>query len=195
MKRSLACVLAALACLATMSWAATGPFVQVVAPSSSLANTCTAGSATSTVIANVDVPPGASYRYEVAFLYFPTMDMNDMDMMMMMMMGGSSMPDPYYALLYQSPAINGPAVSAGASLSIGAPAQWYTMVPAVADHTTIMAHVTTFTGANASGAVAASSALTWDCTTGQVLAIVECGQCRRGKPFPWARAGPGGRIL
>ena len=130
MKRSFACVVAALACLATMSWAATGPFVQVVAPSSSLANTCSAGSATSSVIANVDVPPGASYRYEVAFLIVPdTMDMNDMDMMMMMMMGGS-MPDAYYALLYQSPAINGPAVSAGASLSIGAPAQWYTMVPA-----------------------------------------------------------------
>jgi len=173
MKRSLACAVAVLACLATMSWAAI-PFVQVVSPSSSLANTCSAGSATSTVIANVDVPAGASYRYEVAFLFFPTMDMNDMDMMMMMM-GGSDMPDPYYALLYQSPAINGPTVSAGASLSIGAPAQWYTMVPAVADHTTIMAHVTTFTGANASGAVAASSALTWDCTTGQVLAMSNAG--------------------
>jgi hypothetical protein len=168
-----------------MSWAAI-PFVQVVSPSSSLANTCTAGSATSTVIANVDVPAGASYRYEVAFLFFPTMDMNDMDMMMMMM-GGSSMPDPYYALLYQSPAINGPAVSTGASLSIGAPAQWYTMVPAVADHTTIMAHVTTFTGANASGAVAASSALTWDCTTGQVLAMSNAGNADGANLSP----GPG----
>jgi hypothetical protein len=175
MKRSLACVIAALACLATISWAATGPFVQVLYASSSLDNTCTAGPATSTVIANVDVPPGASYRYAVAFLFFPPMDMNDMDMMMMMMMGGGGMPDPYYALLYQSPAINGPTVSADASLSIGAPAQWYTMVPAVADHTTIMAQVTTFTGANASGAVAASSALSWDCTTGQVLARVNTG--------------------
>jgi hypothetical protein len=172
MKRSLACVVAALACLATMSWAATGPFVQVLSPSSSLANTCTAGSTTSTVLANVDLPPGASYRYEVAFLIVPdpTMDM-DMDMMMMMM-GGGGAADPYYALLYQSPAINGPTVSAGASLSIGAPAQWYTTatVPGVADHTTIMAQVTTFAGANGSGAVAASSALSWDCTTGQVLA-------------------------
>ena len=176
MKRSLACVAAALACLATASWAATGPFVQVVSPSSSLANTCTAGSATSTVVANVDLPPGASYRYVVAFLIVPdpNMDMNDMDMMMMMM-GGGGMSDPYYALLYQSPAINGPTVSAAASLSIGAPAQWYTSVPAVADHTTIMAQVTTFTGANASGAVAASSALSWDCTTGQVLAMSNAG--------------------
>ena len=176
MKRSLACLAAALACLATISWAATGPFVQVVSASSSLANTCTAGAATSTVLANVDLPPGASYRYEVAFLVVPdpTMDMDDMDMMMMMM-GGGGAPDPYYALLYQSPAINGPTVTAGASLSIGAPAQWYTMVPAVADHTTIMAQVTTFTGANASGAVAASSALSWDCTTGQVLATSNAG--------------------
>ena len=175
MKRSLACVAAALACLAATSWAAT-PFVQVVSPSSSLANTCSAGSAASTVLANVDVPPGASYRYEVAFLIVPdsSMNMNDMDMMMMMM-GSDSMLDPYYALLYQSPAINGPAVSAGASLSIGAPAQWYTAVPAVADHTTIMAQVTTFTGANASGPVAASSALSWDCTTGQVLAMSNAG--------------------
>src|SRR6478736_4727888 len=141
MKRTLACVVAVLACLTTMSWAATGPFVQVVAPSSSLANTCTAGSATSTVLANVDLPPGASYRYVVAFLIVPdsSMDMSDMDMMMMMMMGGAGMPNPYYGLLYQSPAINGPTVSAGASLSIGAPAQWYTTVPAVAEHTTIMA--------------------------------------------------------
>jgi hypothetical protein len=43
MKRLLACVATALACLATVSWAAT-PFVQVVSPLSSLANTCTAGS-------------------------------------------------------------------------------------------------------------------------------------------------------
>ena len=93
----------------------------------------------------------------------------------MMMMGGGGTPDPYYALLYQSPAINGPTVSAGASLSIGAPAQWYTMVPAVADHTTMMAQVTTFTGADGSGAVAASSALSWDCTTGQVLAMSDAG--------------------
>jgi hypothetical protein len=187
MKRSLACVAAALACLATPSWAAT-PFVQVVSPSSSLANTCTAGSATSTVLANVDVPPGASYRYEVAFLIVPdsSMNMNDMDMMMMMM-GGDSMLDPYYALLYQSPAINGPAVSAGASLSIGAPAQWYTAVPAVADHTTIMAQVTTFTGAGASGSVAASSALSWDCTTGQVLAVSNAGNATGAIPPP----GPG----
>jgi hypothetical protein len=176
MKRSLACVVAALACLATTSWATTGPFVQVVSPSSSLANTCTAGSATSTVLANVDLTSGASYRYVVAFLIVPdsNMDMNDMDMMMMMM-GGMTAPDPYYALLYQSPAINGPTVSAGASLSIGAPAQWYTVVSGVADHTTIMAQVTTFTGANASGAVAASSALSWDCTTGQVLATSNSG--------------------
>jgi len=177
MKRTLACVVAVLACLTTMSWAATGPFVQVVAPSSSLANTCTAGSATSTVLANVDLPPGASYRYVVAFLIVPdsSMDMSDMDMMMMMMMGGAGMPNPYYGLLYQSPAINGPTVSAGASLSIGAPAQWYTTVPAVAEHTTIMAQVTTFTGANASGAVVASSALSWDCTTGQMLATSNAG--------------------
>jgi hypothetical protein len=175
MKSSLACVAAALAFLATTSWAATGPFVQVVSPSSSLANTCTAGSATSTVLANIDLPPGASYRYVVAFLIVPdpTMDMNDMDMMMMM--GGDGMADPYYALLYQSPAINGPTVSAGASLSIGAPAQWYTTVPAVADHTTIMAQVTTFAGTNASGVVAASSALSWDCTTGQVLSRANAG--------------------
>jgi len=60
-------------------------------------------------------------------------------------------------------------------LSIGAPAQWYTTVPAVAEHTTIMAQVTTFTGANASGAVVASSALSWDCTTGQMLATSNAG--------------------
>ena len=186
MKRSLACVVAALAWLATMSLAATGPYVQVVAPSSSLANTCTAGSGTSTVLANVDLPPGASYRYVVAFLIVPdpTMDMNDMDMMMMMMMGGGGMPDPYYGLLYQSPAINGPAVSAGTSLSIGAPAQWYTAVPGVGDHTTVMAQVTTFTGANASGAVVASSALSWDCTTGQMLATSNAGNADGAVPPP-----------
>ena len=177
MKRSLACLAAALACLATMSWATPGPFVQVVSASSSLANTCTAGTATSTVLANVDLPPGASYRYVVAFLVIPdpSMNMDDMDMMMMMMMGGGGMADPYYALLYQSPAINGPTLTAGASLSIGAPVQWYTTVPAVADHTTITAQVTTFTGTNASGAVAATSALSWDCTTGQVLAMANGG--------------------
>jgi hypothetical protein len=160
-----------------MSWASTGPFVQVVSASSSLANTCTAGTATSTVLANVDLPAGASYRYVVAFLVVPdpSMNMDDMDMMIMMMMGGGGMADPYYALLYQSPAINGPAVTADASLSIGAPAQWYTMVPAVADHTTIMAQITTFTGPNASGAVAATSALSWDCTSGQVLATANVG--------------------
>jgi len=183
MKRSLVSLVTALACLATLSWATTGPFVQVVSPSSSLANTCSAGPSTSTVLANVDLPPGASYQYEVAFLIIPdpTMDMNDMDMMMMMM-SGNAMLDPYYALLYQSPAINGPAVSAGASLSIGAPAQWYTTVPAVADHTTIMAKVTTFVGANASGPIAASSALSWDCTTGQVLATSNAGNADGATP-------------
>jgi hypothetical protein len=127
------------------------------------------------VLANVDLPPSTSYRYEVAFLVVPDPNstMDDMDMMMMMMGGGPS--DPYYALLYQSPAINGPTVTAGASLSIGAPAQWYTTVASVADHTPIMAQVTTFTGANAGGAVAASSSLSWDCTTGQVLATSNTG--------------------
>jgi hypothetical protein len=167
-----------------MSWAAI-PFVQVVSPSSSLANTCSAGSATSTVIANVDVPAGASYRYEVAFLFFPTMDMNDMDMMMMMM-GGSDMPDPYYALLYQSPAINGPTVSAGAVVHDGARGG-----RPYDDH-----------GArnNVHGSQRQRSR---GCLVSADLGLhdrssarhVECGQCRRGKPFPCARAGSGGRIL
>ena len=187
MKHSLGCFAVALACVATMSWATTGPFVQVVSSSSSLANTCTASASTSTVLANVDLPPGASYRYVVAFLVIPDPSM-DMDMMMMMMMGmGGGMSDPYYALLYQSPAINGPAVAAGASLSIGAPAQWYTMVPAVADHTTMTAQVTTFTGADGSGAAAAVSALSWDCTTGQVLATSNAGNAN-GATVP---LGPG----
>lgn len=187
MKRSLGCVAAAVACFATMSWAATGPFVQLVSPSSSLANTCIAGSSSSAVLANVDIPSGASYRYVVAFLIVPDPSMDDMDMMMMMMGEGGGAPDPYYALLYQSPAINGPALAASASLGIGAPAQWYTMVPSVADHTTIMAQVTTFTGANASGAVVATSALSWDCTTGQVLATSNAGNAN-GATLP---LGPG----
>ena len=189
MKRSLACVVAALACLATMSWAAT-----VRSFKSSLLLPALPTLA-------LPVPPRQpcsqmstfrpAHRIDTKWLSLSfriPMDMNDMDMMMMMMMGGGGMPDPYYALLYQSPAINGPTVSAGASLSIGAPAQWYHDGPRGGrpydDH-----------GAG-NDVHRSQRQRRRGCFVGAELGLhdrasarqVECGQCGRGDPFPWRPA-------
>ena len=49
------------------------------------------------------------------------------------------------------------------------------MMSSIDDHTTIMAQVTTFTGPNGGGSMASTATVSWDCTTGEILATTNLG--------------------
>ena len=177
MKNILRFLAVAMACaVGSTSFAATAPFVQFTGTGSGLANTCSPGNAGPALVANVDLAANTSAQYQLFFQITPSsMYMDDMYMMMMMMDMGMGSSDPYYGMLYQSAMVNGPATVAGDSIALAPPGQWYTMMSSIADHTTVMAQVTTFTGPNGGGSMASTATVSWDCTTGEILATSNLG--------------------
>ncbi len=151
----------------SLAAAASGPYIEIVPGVSAQANSCGASTTPASVQADISIPAGASYRYQV-FAKLPAIPASSPYV--------TGSPEPYFQLLYASPVVNGPASGSNAPLSLDSPATWYSgTFAAVPNHSQMKLQVIAYSGPNGEGAAASVATLAWDCTTGQVLSLNNVG--------------------
>jgi hypothetical protein len=136
--------------------AATPPFVQVE-PVAGFANTCASqNTAHATVRVTAELPAGTSWTYSIGYVYTT----NDGYY-------GETISYDYYT--FMSPAQNGPFTANAATLDIGAPSSWYGGA-SYPGNTEVLLIATTYSGPNGTGQMVGSYRLSWNCSSGGVMA-------------------------
>ncbi len=147
---------------------ASGPYVEIIPSVIAQANSCGASTTPASVLADINVPAGASYGYQVFALVSPTSAPSQY--------GNGESTEPYFQSLYASPVVNGPVSGSKTTLSLDSAATWYSgPYAAVPNDSQMKLQITAYSGANGDGAVTSVATLAWDCTTGEVLSLRNVG--------------------
>jgi hypothetical protein len=156
--------------------AATPPYVQLVGSVGTLAippATCTRAGPAPSFFANIDLGSTGAYRYSPAAVtpYFFDDE------------GEFNLVYNQDVTLLVSPFVAAPVVQSNQPFPVASLSTWYTGIDRVPEHTELALRVAAY---DARGVSVATSRMTWDCTTGEVLSLEHRGNAAGVAPAPAA---------